>query len=67
MFISKIYVIQISYRVLEDPEVNPLPKPKTTGYKVVNNFKDRRGYIYPYKVYMDISMCTLYMYDKDKS
>ena len=24
-----------SYRVLEDPDVNPLPKPKTTGYKVV--------------------------------
>ena len=24
-----------SYRVLEDPDVNPLPKPKATGYKVV--------------------------------
>ena len=24
-----------SYRVLEDPDVNPLTKPKTTGYKVV--------------------------------
>jgi len=26
-----------SYRVLEDPDVNPLPKPKTTGYKVLED------------------------------
>ena len=26
-----------SYRVLEDPDVNPLPKPKTTGYKVYDS------------------------------